>query len=84
MQRGTRSRGDHDRRRAESVRVPLASADVSDYNGAHEAGLEARLIRRVGGWSDGAARKAGEDLTGVMTIQSLTEVVDEVRRRNKV
>lgn len=53
----------------------------SDYIGAKEAGLEARLIRRIGEWSDGAARQRDEDLTGVETIASLTEVVDEVRRR---
>jgi hypothetical protein len=55
-----------------------------DYHGALSAGIEARLIRREGEWSDGAARKAGEDLTGVTTIKSLSEVVDEVRRRNQV
>jgi hypothetical protein len=46
------------------------------------AGLEARLIRRVGAWSDGAARIAQEDLSGIQTIQSLKDVVDEIRRRN--
>lgn len=54
----------------------------SDYHGALAAGLEARLIRRQGEWSDGAARTAGEDLEGLHTISSLSDVVEEVRRRN--
>jgi hypothetical protein len=53
-----------------------------DYQGAKAAGLEARLIRRQGEWSDGAARKADEDLSGVETISSLTAIVEEVSRRN--
>lgn len=55
----------------------------SDYLGAKGAGLEGRLIRRTGEWSDGAARKADEDLSEVETIGSLADIVDEVRRRNK-
>lgn len=39
------------------------------------------MIRRTGEWSDGAARKADEDLDGVETIDSLTAVVEEARRR---
>jgi hypothetical protein len=46
------------------------------------AGLDARLIRRVGEWSDGAARIAQEDLSGIKTIRSLSDIVDEIRRRN--
>jgi hypothetical protein len=45
------------------------------------AGLEARLIRRVGEWSDGASRIAQEDLSGIKTIESLKDIVDEIRRR---
>jgi hypothetical protein len=54
----------------------------SDYRGATSAGLEARLIRRQGEWSDGAVRTSSEDLEGVRTISSLRDVVEEVRRRN--
>jgi hypothetical protein len=46
------------------------------------AGLGARLVRRVGDWSDGAARNAQEDLSGIRTIRSLRDLVDEIRRRN--
>jgi len=55
---------------------------TSDYHGAMSAGLDARLIRRVGEWSDGAARIAQEDLSGIETIRSLRDIVDEIRRRN--
>jgi len=48
------------------------------------AGLDARLIRRVGEWSDGAARNAQEDLSGVQTIRSLKDIIDEIRRRNSL
>ena len=59
------------------------SADTNrDYRGARSAELEARLIRRTGEWSDGAARKADEDVEGVETVDSLTRIVEEVRRRN--
>jgi FMN phosphatase YigB (HAD superfamily) len=60
----------------------LPGSQSSDYHGAMSVGLEARLIRRVGEWSDGAARHAQEDLSGIQTIQSLKDVVDEIRRRN--
>jgi hypothetical protein len=64
--------------------LTLHSADLSDYGGALAAGIEGRLIRREGEWSDGAVRSAGEDLTGVSAITSLQDIVDEVRRRNGV
>ncbi|KAL7420930.1 hypothetical protein Q5752_004884 [Cryptotrichosporon argae] len=54
----------------------------ADYRGATAAGLEARLIRRPGSWSDGAERAATEALAGVHVVQSLADVVAEVRRRN--
>lgn len=54
-----------------------------DYHGAVAAGLEARLIRRQGEWSDGAARHAGEDLTDVSTIASLHDLVAEVESRRQ-
>ncbi|RSH87113.1 hypothetical protein EHS25_003602 [Saitozyma podzolica] len=53
----------------------------ADYHGARAAGLEARLIRRDGEWSDGAARRAEEDLKGVEVVRSLDELLDEVRHR---
>lgn len=77
--------GHHGRRRAESVCLSesrLNALTRSDYQGATTAGLGARLVRRTGEWSDGAARKADEDLSNVHTIRSLKEVVEEVRRRN--
>lgn len=54
----------------------------SDYQGAINAGLEGRLLRRDGEYSDGAIRHDGEDLTGVHTVKSLTEVLEEAKRRN--
>lgn len=54
-----------------------------DYRGAEGAGLEARLIRRAGQWSDGASRKTEEDLKGVQVVRSLRDIVDEVERRNE-
>ncbi|GMK56478.1 hypothetical protein CspeluHIS016_0303180 [Cutaneotrichosporon spelunceum] len=54
----------------------------ADYRGSVAAGLEGRLIRRDGEWSDGAVRGHGEDLSGVHVIRSLSEVLDEVKRRN--
>lgn len=56
---------------------------ISDYHGAVSAGLEARLVRRMGEWSDGASRKVNEDLEDVTTVRSLSEVVEEVRQRNR-
>ena len=53
----------------------------SDYQGGKAAGLEARLIRRTGEWSDGASRKDNENLEGVHTIDNLLQVVEEVSRR---
>lgn len=55
---------------------------TSDYLGAMSAGLDARLIRRKGEWSDGAARIAQEDLSGIQTIGSLKDIIDEICRRN--
>ncbi|BEJ13462.1 hypothetical protein CspHIS471_0306360 [Cutaneotrichosporon sp. HIS471] len=54
----------------------------ADYQGSVAAGLEGRLVRRHGEWSDGAVRGHGEDLEGVHVIRSLSEVLDEVKRRN--
>jgi hypothetical protein len=52
-----------------------------DYRGATAAGLEARLLRREGGWSDGARRDKHEQLDDVETIRGLEEIVAEARRR---
>jgi hypothetical protein len=46
------------------------------------AGLEGRLIRRGGEWSDGAVRSVEEGLEGVKVIENLHEIIDEVTRRN--
>lgn len=54
----------------------------SDFNGARSAGLEARLVRRPGEWSDGAIREAEEDLGGVNVVRSLEAVLAETRQRN--
>lgn len=60
----------------------------SDYHGAVRAGLEARLIRRPGEFSDGAKRDSEEaerdmlQQEGVRVIRSLAEVVAEVKQRN--
>ncbi|KAK1923298.1 HAD-like domain-containing protein [Papiliotrema laurentii] len=53
----------------------------ADYHGSVAAGLEGRLIRRQGEWSDGAQRTANEDLEGVSVLRSLSEIVEEVRSR---
>lgn len=55
-----------------------AADDSSDYQGARNAGLQARLIRREGSWSDGAMRRAKENLQLVKTVKSLEEIVSEV------
>lgn len=58
----------------------------ADYLGARGAGLEARLIRRPGEWSDGTKRQSEDEEglpdKGVRVIRSLDEVVAEVRQRN--
>ena len=52
---------------------------ISDYNGATNAGLEALLLRRPGPEGEEAHKEEGEDLTGVRTIASLSEIVDVVQ-----
>ena len=47
------------------------------------AGIEGRLIRRQGEWSDGASRTAEEELEGVQIIRSLDEIVEEVLARKQ-
>jgi len=54
----------------------------SDFHGATRAGLEARLVRRPGEWSDGAIREAEEDLGDVNVVRSLREVLGEAEVRN--
>ncbi|CAK9783202.1 HAD-like protein [Cutaneotrichosporon oleaginosum] len=54
----------------------------ADYRGSLAAGLEGRLVRRDGEWSDGAVRHGVEDLDGVHVISSLSDVLREVKRRN--
>jgi hypothetical protein len=46
------------------------------------AGIEGRLIRRLGEWSDGASRTAEEELEGVHVVRSLDAIVEEVLARN--
>ncbi|OWZ63222.1 hypothetical protein AYX15_04743 [Cryptococcus neoformans] len=54
----------------------------ADFHGAASAGIEARLIRRPGEWSDGAVRDAKEELGGVNVVSSLEDIVKEVKQRN--
>jgi hypothetical protein len=58
----------------------------SDYQGALRAGLEPRLLRRLGRWSEGAKRQSEEaeglQEKGVEIIRSLEELVQEVEERN--
>ncbi|WVQ86281.1 hypothetical protein IAT38_008449 [Cryptococcus sp. DSM 104549] len=56
----------------------------ADFQGATGAGIEGRLIRRHGEWSDGAARQAEEELGEVNVISTLDELIEEVRLRNGV
>jgi len=53
-----------------------------DYEGSVGAGLEGRLVRRQGEWSDGAERKAQEELRDVSVVRSLDEIVREIESRN--
>lgn len=54
----------------------------SDFYGATSTGIEARLIRRPGEWSDGAVRDAKEELSGVNIVSSLQDIINEVKQRN--
>ncbi|ADV25538.1 hypothetical protein I315_04707 [Cryptococcus gattii Ru294] len=54
----------------------------ADFYGATSTGIEARLIRRPGEWSDGAVRDAKEELSGVNIVSSLQDIVNEVKQRN--
>ena len=57
----------------------VASGCVSrDYIGASNAGIRALLLRRPGAEGEGEHKEAGEDLTDVSVVRSLSEVVDEV------
>ncbi|ORY21152.1 hypothetical protein BCR39DRAFT_591651 [Naematelia encephala] len=70
-----------------ALQIYSVQADLgigSDYRGARAAGLEARLIRRQGDWSDGAVREAEEDLEDVDVVTSLDDVLEEVRQRNRL
>ena len=49
-----------------------------DYVGASKVGIRALLVRRPGVEGEGEHKEAGEDLTGVSIVRSLSEVVDEV------
>lgn len=49
-----------------------------DYVGASNIGIKALLVRRPGVEGEGEHKEAGEDLTGVSVVHSLSEVVDEV------
>ena len=49
-----------------------------DYVGASEVGIRALLVRRPGVEGEGEHKEAGEDLTGVSIVRSLSEVVGEV------
>jgi FMN phosphatase YigB (HAD superfamily) len=60
----------------------------ADYRGALRAGLEPRLIRRPGDFSDGAKRLSEEEeratleREGVHVIRTLDDLVAEVTRHN--
>ena len=47
----------------------------SDYFGATSAGLRALLLRRPGPEGEGEHKEPGEDLTNVVTVASLDQVV---------
>ena len=49
-----------------------------DYIGASNIGIKALLVRRPGVEGEGEHKEAGEDLTGVSVVHSLSEVVGEV------
>lgn len=54
----------------------------ADFYGATSTGIEARLIRRPGEWSDGAVRDAKEELGGVNIVSNLQDIVNEAKQRN--
>ncbi|KAI9637171.1 HAD-like domain-containing protein [Dioszegia hungarica] len=56
----------------------------ADYRGARAAGVAARLIRRQGEWSDGAARASDESLEDVEVVRSLYDIIDHIEERNNV
>lgn len=60
----------------------------ADYHGALRAGLEPRLIRRPGEFSDGAKRlseaeeRATLEREGVQLLRSLDDLLAEISQRN--
>ncbi|KAI0769665.1 HAD hydrolase subfamily IA REG-2-like protein [Trametes elegans] len=54
-----------------------------DYNGATACGLKALLIRRPGPEGDEERKEPGEDLTNVVVVPGLSQVVDWVQQQNK-
>ena len=58
--------------------IGFAGLVSRDYVGASNIGIRALLVRRPGVEGDGEHKEAGEDLTGVSVVHSLSEVVDEV------
>ena len=62
-----------------NINFSLIWIAISDYNGATDAGLEALLLRRLGPEGEEAHKEEDEDLTGVRTIGSLSEIVDVVQ-----
>lgn len=59
----------------------LTFGPCSDYNGAKNAGLRALLLRRPGPEGEEAHKEEGEDLTDVRTIESLSEVIDNLNTK---
>ena len=64
------------------LKEPSIELNSRDYEGAVGAGLEGRLVRRQGEWSDGAERRAEEELKDVSVVRSLDEIAREVESRN--
>lgn len=60
----------------------LTSSVCSDYFGAKSSGLEALLVRRPGVLGADEQKEPGEDISEVLTVSGLAQVVDWVQRRN--
>lgn len=62
-------------------RADFRCSQCSDYNGAENAGLRALLLRRPGPEGEEAHKEEGEDLTDVRTIESLSEIIDNLNTK---
>ncbi|KAI0718495.1 HAD hydrolase subfamily IA REG-2-like protein [Fomitopsis betulina] len=65
-----------------SEAVHVGDELLADYFGAKSSGLEALLVRRPGVLGADEQKEPGEDISEVLTVSGLAQVVDWVQRRN--